>query len=285
MSKVAIVTDSSAYIPANLLQGMPIFTIPLHITWDGKNYLDNVDLSPDEFYPRLQTSSTMPKTSQTTPAEFTTLYRSLLEKGYDILGIHLSSRLSGTFDSARQAKNMLTGANIELVDSETAAMALGFHVLSAASASLQGADLHECKELAEKARYHSSTFFIPGTLEYLRRGGRIGGAAAFLGSIMQFKPILEPRNGLVEAVERVRTMNRAIEQMIEIIEKRVGDMKPIHLAAMHTLLPDKAAEILAATRQKLGIERIIESVITTISPALGTHIGPGAVGLAYLAGI
>jgi DegV family protein with EDD domain len=285
MSKVAIVTDSSAYIPADMLQGLPVFSLPLHLRWENESYRDAVDITPDQFYPRLKTGKSLPQTSQVTPEEFCCFYQSLLEKGYEILSIHISGKLTSTLCSALQAKNILDEKGIELIDSESGAMGLGFQVLAAARAAVGGAVLKECKEIAEQARQHTNTFFIPGTLEFLRRGGRIGGAAAFLGSMLQMKPILETREGIVAAVDRVRTMNRAIERLIDLLEVRIGNAVPIHLAAMHILMPDKAVELLELARQRLGPERIIETTITTVSPAIGTHIGPDSVGMAYMAGI
>ena len=284
-SKVAIVTDSSAYIPAEMTRGLPVYTIPLHLIWAKKDYLDAVDITPEQFYPRLKAEKILPQTSQITPLEFSHIYLDLLEKGYEILSIHLSGRLTNTLSSALLAKNMLAEKRIELMDSESGAMGMGFQVLAAARAAVQGAVLKECKEIAIRARQHTNIFFIPGSLEFLRRGGRIGGAAAFLGSMLQMKPILETRSGIIAAVDRVRTMNRAIERLMDLLEERIGSSGSIHLAAMHILLPDLAVEILDKARRRLGAERIVETTITTVSPVLGTHIGPDSVGMAYMAGV
>jgi DegV family protein with EDD domain len=284
MSKVAIVTDSSAYIPAEMTEGLPVFSLPLHLSWGKESYRDAVDITPEQFYPRLKSERTMPQTSQITPQEFSQLYQKLLEKGFEILSIHLSGKLTNTLTSALQAKNMLAEKRIELVDSESGAMGMGFQVLAAARAAVGGAVLKECKEIAEQARQHTNIFFIPGSLEFLRRGGRIGGATAFLGSMLQMKPILETRSGLIEAVDRVRTMNRAIERMIDLIEQRIGNSNSLYLASMHILLPDKAVEVLEKARQRLGPERIVETTITTVSPVIGTHIGPDSIGIAYMTG-
>jgi DegV family protein with EDD domain len=285
MSKIAIVTDSSAYIPSELSKGLPIYVVPLHVLWEGRSYSDFVDLQPAEFYNRLEKATEMPQTSQATPGDFLASYRSLLEKGYEILSIHISSRVTKTLESAVLAKSMLKGARIELVDSLTGSMAMGFHVLQAAKAAMQGATLQACKVVAEKARDHTHIYFVPGTLEFLHRGGRIGSAQAFFGSMIKIFPILEVKDGVIEAVERVRTFNKATGRMIELMANKIGDRSPVHLASLHSNCLDKAQELLELARQKLGAERITESVISDISPAVGAHIGPGAVGLAYLEGM
>jgi DegV family protein with EDD domain len=281
MSRVAVVTDSATHLPPQLTRDLPVFTLPFHLIWNGKSYLDDVDIQPVDFYNRLKVEKELPKTSQVTPGQFLTLYKSLLSQGYDILSIHISSKYTGTLDAAIKAKDSLPGASIEVLDSETGSMATGFHVLAAARAAVRGAALQLCKELAERARQYSNVFFVPGTLEFLRRGGRIGNLAALLGSVLQFKPILTTRNGYLEAVAKVRTMRRALDRVVDLVAERVGDRAAVHLAALHSNWPEKAAELLVKTSERLGSERISESVVHDISPALGTHIGPGAVGLAY----
>lgn len=285
MEKIAVVTDSTAYIPEQMKKGLPIFTIPLHVNLGGKTYDDGVDLQPQEFYERIKTEKEIPQTSQATPSEIFNFYKNLLEQGYKIISIHLSEKLSSTLDAAKIAKKELSSAKIELVDSQTAAAALAFHVVEAAKAVVAGASLGEVKALAENMRQHTHIYFIPGSLEFLQRGGRIGGAAAFLGSILQIKPLLENHDGIIDAVEKVRTMSRAMSRLIDLVEKKVGDSSDIHLAGLYADIPEMADQIVTLAIERLGIERIKDSFITTISPVLGTHIGPGSVGLAYMYGV
>ncbi|MEN6480627.1 MAG: DegV family protein [Anaerolineaceae bacterium] len=285
MEKIAVVTDSTAYIPEQVKKGLPIFTIPLHVNLGGKTYDDGVDLQPQEFYERIKTEKEIPQTSQATPSEIFNFYKNLLEQGYKIISIHLSEKLSSTLDAAKIAKKELSSAKIELVDSQTAAAALAFHVVEAAKAVVAGASLGEVKALAENMRQHTHIYFIPGSLEFLQRGGRIGGAAAFLGSILQIKPLLENHDGIIDAVEKVRTMSRAMSRLIDLVEKKVGDSSDIHLAGLYADIPEMADQIVTLAIERLGIERIKDSFITTISPVLGTHIGPGSVGLAYMYGV
>lgn len=285
MSKVAIVTDSTATLPENLLKNYPVFSVPLQVIWDGKSYRDSIDIHPKDFYERLSTSKTMPTTSQPTPADFHAIYLRLLEEGYDILNIVISSKLSGTMDSAVQAHAMLPGPRIAIVDSRTTSMAMGFQVSTVARAAAQGATLEECQKLAEQARDHTGVLFALKTLEFLHRGGRIGGAAAFLGTALNLKPILELNDGRIEAVERVRTSSKAIDRLLDLFEERVQRRTPVRISALHANSPDEAQQLLSRARERFGVSDVEDTHITDVSPVLGTHTGPGCVGLAFMAGM
>ncbi len=285
MSKVAIVTDSTTYFPPEMLKGLPIYSLPLHVLWGENNYLDGIDITPKEFYERLQTTKVMPTTSQVTPGAFSKLYQQLLGEGYDILSVHISGKLSGTFDSATQAKQQLPGARIALFDSGTTSMAMGFIVLAAARAAVEGASLTECIKLVEQAKERTGVYFAVSTLEFLRRGGRIGGAAAFLGTAFDLKPILALVDGQVEAIEKVRTMSKAIDRLTEIVEKRANGARPIRLAALHANAPKEAAQLLERISKNYNSTELADTLVTEISPVLGTHAGPGTVGIVIQAGI
>jgi DegV family protein with EDD domain len=285
MSKVAIVTDSTSSIPPELIKKYPVFIAPLQVLWDEKVYLDGIDIKPAEFYERLSVSKTMPSTSQVTPANFLSIYEDLIGKDYDILSIHISNRLSGTMDSAIQAKSQLPGARIELFDSMTTAMAMGFQVLSIARAAAQGASLDECVALAAKSRNSTGVLFTAATLEFLHRGGRIGGGAKFLGTALNLKPILEVRDGRVEAVERVRNINKALDRMLELFERRVGNRAPIRIATIHANDLENATALLEKARARFGVSDVSETLVSDVSPVIGTHTGPGTVGIAYMAGM
>ncbi|MBE0696175.1 MAG: DegV family protein, partial [Anaerolineaceae bacterium] len=165
MSKIAVVTDSTAYIPSEISKGYPIYSAPLQVIWDGQIYRDGIDIQPGEFYQRLQHSKTMPTTSQATPAAYIDLYGRLLDEGYSIVSIHISSKLSGTLDSATQARENFPSAKIELVDSESTAMAMGFQVMAVARIAAQGASLEECAALANQAKNRIGVLFVVNTLE------------------------------------------------------------------------------------------------------------------------
>lgn len=285
MSKVALVTDSTAYIPAELSKQSAIYTVPLQVIWGDETQRDGIDITPEAFYTRLQSARVLPTTSQPSPAAFKSIYEELLSQGYQILSVHISSKLSGTIDSAQQAKAMLPQAPIEIVDSELTSMGMGYPVLLAARAAEQGATLKECKTLAEQACRNSGIIFAVNTLEFLHRGGRIGGAAAFLGTALNLKPLLELRGGRIEAVERIRTMSKATERLLDLIEQRVGSRTPIRLAAVHAGARELAETLLEKARTRFSISSVSQTSIAEVSPVIGVHTGPGCVGLTFTAGM
>jgi DegV family protein with EDD domain len=284
MSKVAIVTDSTADLPADFLKAYPIRVVPLKILWDGKTYQDGIEIQAQEFYQRLRNSTSMPTTSQATPEECKAAFESLLDEGYDVLGLFISAELSATFDSAQKAAADIGRTNVLACDSRSVSMAMGFQVLAAARAAAEGKSLEECRAAATQARDREHIYFVVQTLEYLRRGGRIGGAAAFLGTLLDYKPLLEIRNGRIEAVERVRSMGKAIERMIQLTENLVaGQRGPLHLAVVQADAEEAAGALLEQVKQRFGDRPIADSLVTSVSPVLGTHTGPGTLGLIALA--
>ncbi len=285
MSKVAVVTDSTINIPADLAKPYPLFVVPLQLIWGDETFRDSVDITPAEFYARLKMNKVNPSTSQPSPAVFIELYSKLLNQGYDILSVHISSRLSGTFASAEQAKAHFPGANIELVDSLATSMAVGLPLLYTLRAAAQGATLKECKALVEQGCANSGVLFAVSTLEFLHRGGRIGGAAAFLGTALNLKPILELREGRIEAIERVRTMSKASNRLLDLFEERINGRSPVWISALHVDAANEAHDLLELARKRFNEDEIVEANISEVSPVVGTHAGPGTVGLAYMAGI
>ncbi len=282
MPKVAIVTDSTAYIPKDLVEHYRITVAPQILVWGNETFRDGIDIQPEEFYNRLKKASTMPTTSQVSIASFQQIFSQLLDEGYEVLAILISKLLSGTIDSAVQARELLPGAPIEIVDSKTTAMAMGFQVLAAARAAQEGASLAECKALAEKASQHVGVIFAVDTLEFLHRGGRIGGGTRFLGTALNIKPILEVTGGKVEAVERVRTRSKSLQRVVEMVGERIAGKQPVRLATLHANAPDDARLILEMANQRFNP---MESIFSEVSPVVGTHAGPGTVGLAYIAGM
>lgn len=279
MAKVAIVTDSSPYIPEEIISENNIHVVPLTVIWGDEDFYDGVDITPVEFYQRLKKAKVMPSTSQPSVADFEVLFRSLSEDGYDILAILISEDLSGTVSSATQARKMLPEANIEIINSRTLAMALGFLVLSAARAANSGASLNECKRLVENYLDKVGVIFVLDTLEFLHRGGRIGGAKRFMGTLLNVKPVLAIEDGLVVPLDSVRTQKKALERIVELIEERTQGQKNIRLATLHANNPDTARFVLDKALEKIPA---VEEVFSEVSPVIGTHAGPGAVGLAYL---
>lgn len=282
MSKVAIVTDSTATIPKEYLEQYPIWVVPQVLIWGDETLEDGVDIQPDEFYERLKKDPRHPTTSQVTPASFNKIFRELLEKEYEILAVLISPKLSGTIESANQALQNFPGAPIEIFNSDSLAMAMGFQVLMAARAAKEGASLKECRQVAEQAKPLTGVVFAVDTLEFLHRGGRIGGGAKFLATALDVKPILEIRDGRVEAVERVRTRKKSLARLVRLVEERMAGRKPVRLATLHAKAEEDARWLL-----EVGCAHLepIEKIFTEVSPVVGSHAGPGTVGVAFLAGM
>lgn len=281
MSKIAIVTDSTSFLPKALKTQYALNITPLVVIWDNQHFHDGVDIQPDDFYQRLKTAKTMPSTSQVAVGVMKETFEKLVQDGYDeVLGIFLSSKLSGTIDSAQQAKDMMgaDGAKVTLFDSLSTSMEMGFMVLAAARALEGGAALAECLKLLEEVRDNSGVYFALDTLEFLHRGGRIGGAARFIGSALNLKPILTLAGGKVEALERIRTKTKAQERLIDIVAEKVQGKKNVRLATIHANAREEAEAVLARAAERLNP---VESYCIELSPVIGTHTGPGTVGLAY----
>lgn len=283
-NKVAIVTDSTAYLPEECLKQYHISVTPLSVIWGEQVYLDGVDILPSEFYTRLANSKVMPTTSQVTPAVMHGTFQTLLEQGYDVLGIFVSSKISGTFQSAIQACEMLPNASdkIALVDSLWVTMALGWPVLTAARAAQAGESLVECQKVAESACANSGVLFVVETLEFMRRGGRIGGAQAMLGTVLNIKPVLEMRDGRIEPVEKVRTKQKAIQHMLDVVAERLTGKTNIRLAVTHANSEADALALLETAQAQLNP---IETLCCPLSPVIGTHVGPGTLALNYMSGV
>lgn len=280
-NKVAIVSDSTSYLPQEWIQKYNIKIAPSVVIWDGEELRDWYDIKADQFFARLATSSTMPTTSQPTPAYFKSIYEELLADGYDILGVHISHKLSGTFSSAEQARQMFPGKNIENIDTLSASMGEGWPILMAAKAVQAGKSLAECRLVVEEACKHTGLLLTVETLEFLHRGGRIGGAQRLLGTALNFKPIMEVIDGRIEPVERVRTRKKSLTRLVELAVEKIGDKQPVYIATLHANARDEAEQLMEMCSAALDLKG---SVITEVSPTVGTHTGPGTLGLVFMAG-
>lgn len=277
MPSVALVTDSTSYIPAELRKQYNITVLPQILIWGSETMRDGVDIQPTEFYTRLKTSKTMPTTSQATPAAFKEVFSRLVGEGHDVLAILISSKLSGTIDSAIQAKAMMPEAPITIFDSLSSAMQMGFMVLHAGKMAEAGKSVDEITKVLEEKRGDGGVLLSPETLEFLHRGGRIGAANRFLGTALNIKPILAVKDGRVEPLERVRTRSKAIARMVEIIREQVGDRK-VRIGSLHANLPEAAEDVLKLCAEKLNMA---DGFVSDVSPVIGTHVGPGTLALSY----
>lgn len=284
MSKIALVTDSTTYMPPELVKKYNISVAPQVLIWGDQTYKDGVDIESREFFTRLKTAKVMPSTSQVAVVSFQEIFQDLVEKDFEVLALLVSSKLSGTIQSAVQARDLMSSARekIHIVDSQSVAMALGFQVLAVARAIEEGASLSDAIALAERSHEYTGVFFAVDTLEFLHRGGRIGGAQRFLGTMLNMKPILAIQDGRVEGIDRIRTKSKAHDRILELTIEKVAGRTPVRLATLHANAADDARAILTRAEEAL---KPVESIFTEVSPTVGTHAGPGTVGLAFMAGL
>ena len=272
-ARVAIVTDSTADLPAQLVKSRGITVVPLTLNFEGRSLLDGVEIRPSEFYRKLPNATTHPTTSQPSPGRFAEAYGALLNEHDAIVSIHISERLSGTYASAVQGAEMVDASRIRVIDSQLVSMSLGLITLAASELALRGDDAGAIAARVMEMREQVQTYFSVATLEFLRRGGRIGRASAMLGSVLQVKPVLCIRDGLVTPLERVRTFDRALNRVIELT-REVDRGKGLCVIVGHA---DAEAD---AERVARELEPAAETLmIQPLGPVVGAHAGPGVVGV------
>ncbi|MGY1770778.1 DegV family protein [Blastococcus sp. SYSU D00813] len=274
---VAVVTDSTAYLPAELLERHGIEVVPLYVVLAGRSGREGADISPQDVARALGTRGQQVSTSRPTTGDFVAAYRRCLDAGADrVVSVHLSAELSGTWDAARMAAAQVGEHVVTVIDSRSAAMGTGFAVLAAAAAAQQGADASAVADAARATAAGTRTFFVVDTLEHLRRGGRIGSAASFLGTALAVKPVLHVADGRVVPLEKVRTSARALSRLVQRVVETTGG-RPVDLAVHHLAAPERAQRLAADLRGALP--RIGQLLVSELGAAIGAHVGPGAVGV------
>lgn len=282
MGKVVVVTDSSAYIPEAALNGLEIPVMPLWLIWDGVAMRDGVDITPTAFYQRLRESATFPSSSQPTPRELAEFLRAAAENaGADtVLALMVSSKISATHTNTVQACELLPDLDVRVVDSLNVAMGLGFVVLAAARTIAAGGSPDDAIAAAQAMIPRIEFFFAVDTLEYLYRGGRIGNARRLLGTALQIKPLLEWRDGMIEPLCQVRTKRKALDRLFELAEERLAGRRMAEAAVLDVDVPAEGDELLERVRARFDPIALYRS---TVSPVVGTHAGPGTLGLIFYA--
>ncbi|HEY0344925.1 MAG TPA: DegV family protein [Solirubrobacteraceae bacterium] len=275
---VAVVTDSTHYLPDDVAAGNGLHAVSLYVKFGGVLARESEMPDLQDFYERLRSTSDLPTTSQPSIGDFLACYEPLLQAGHDIISIHLSAGISGTFDSARQAHAELAqrgyDGRVEVLDSRTVCGGLGLILLAAAARSRSGADLAQVARHAAQARDGLRIWFCLDTLEYLRRGGRIGGAQAWLGGALKIKPILSLESQITP-VERVRTSGRAFERMVQYMRDLHDDGSDAW-CVQHIQAPAEAERLVDRGREIFGCEPLF---IGEVGPVIGAHAGPGMLGV------
>jgi DegV family protein with EDD domain len=279
---IKIITDSSAHLPPDQRQKHDITVVPLKAIFGRQTYRDDIDLTNQQFYEMLPTAKEHPTTSQPSAGEFIEAYRPLLEAGREIVSLHLPSKLSGTYASACAAKVELENqfrqaVPLTIVDTPWVSLALGMLCIAAAQAAEAGKSRDEVVAIVNALIPKLNLIFVLDTLEYLKRGGRIGGARAMLGTLLNVKPLLQLEGGQVEPLEQPRSRAKALRRLLEIVEQRV-DGKPLHVGVLHAVVPEDAAALEEELRARFEIKELYTS---EIGPVIGVHTGPDTVGLAF----
>ncbi|MBC8503812.1 MAG: DegV family protein [Anaerolineales bacterium] len=278
--KIAIVTDSSAYIPDSALEGLNVSVIPLWLLWEGQSFRDGVDIDPVSFYQRLRQTKNLPTSSQPTVPEFEKFFEKALEDADAIVNVLVSSKISGTIDNATQAIARMPHREIRLVDALSSSMGLGFCVLAAARAAASGESIDAVVEAAESMKERVHFLFVVDTLEYLHKGGRIGGAKRLMGTALKVKPILHFTDGQIDSLTSARTKRKALAQLLEIAEERLAGKAMMEAALVDIDSPNEGDIVANMVEQRFAPSIIHRS---TVSPVVGTHVGPGAIGFAFYA--
>jgi DegV family protein with EDD domain len=273
---VAVVTDSTSYLPKEMAEEQGIRVVALEVRLGDRVGREGIDIDAAELSAALADRHLDVQTSRPTPAEFAECYRAAFDGGADeVVSVHLSRELSGTWDAARMAAEEVGAGRVHVVDSRSTAMGLGFAVLAAADAARVGAAGAEVAAAAEAVAARCRLFFSVETLDRLRRGGRIGAAAAFVGTALAVKPLLHVAQGRIVPLEKVRTTARAAQRLVELAVRAAGD-GPVDLAVHHLAAATRAEEVAARLRERLQVARLL---VSEVGAVIGAHVGPGLLGV------
>ena len=270
---VAVVTDSTAYLPPELVHAHRLTVVPLTVVFNGAEGLEGVEVFPADATRELSGRRVSVSTSRPAPEQFAEVYRALLAEGADgIVSVHLSAELSGTVEAARLAAAEV-GDRVEVVDSRSTGMGLGFPVLAAAAVAERGADLSAVRDAALGTVGRTTVFFYVDTLEFLRRGGRINAAEALLGTALSVKPIMHMPDGEIVLKDKVRTASRGVARLVDLAVEAAGDAE-VDLAVHHLAAPQRAEQLVEALTARLG-DRLHDTYVTEAGAVIAAHAGPG----------
>ncbi|MEW6143073.1 MAG: DegV family protein [Chloroflexota bacterium] len=278
MPRIAIVTDSVACIPPDLVKKYNIFVAPVQIVWDRVTYRDGIDMSVQDFYKRLRTSKTLPTTTSAIQGEYIQIFEGLRGKVDNVVVITLTGDLGGSYTSACNARDLIPGLSVEVIDSRTAMMAQGFVALEAAKVAARGASIEEVVNAAQTMLPKVHILWTLDTLEYLRRGGRVSLPQAVLASWLKVKPIISIVDGKVAFQERTRTRPKALERLLDLLAERTAGAGTLHVAVMHG---DAAEDAVKLREQVIARLKPVELLASEITPVIGTHTGPGTLGFSF----
>ena len=275
---IKIVTDTTANLPEASIREQDIRDVPLYVHFGEEPYREGLEITNKEIYTRLKGAEMLPTTSQPSPGEFYEVFKGLVEAGHEVVTLTISSKLSGTWSSAMAAKEMLPEAPISVIDTLSTSVGLQLMVQAAVDAASAGSSRQEIVDQIEEIKETMHLWFVVDTLEYLAKGGRIGNAKAFLGTLLKVKPILVLQDGAIEPLEQVRSKRKAQDRMLDLVEEYLGSNGPqARVAIAHALVPQEAQAVSQELEERLGC---CQPLTAGIGPVIGTHTGPGVIGVA-----
>ena len=277
---IKIVTDSTSYIPEEFINKYDISVVSLNVIMNGES-IREVDLDNETFYSKMEESTEIPSSSQPSPDEIYNTFENIIKEGNSIVGIFISSDMSGTISSANLIKNMLLEkyptAHIEIIDSRSNCMQMGYVAIEAAKAAAAGKSMEEVINVCTSVINNSRFLFTPDTLDYLKKGGRIGGASALLGTLFQIKPILTVCDGKTTVFTKVRTKKKALDTLVNTLVNDIQGKELGGVIVHHINCQDEGLSLAKKIKEQLGVDVKID----TIGPIIGLHVGPGSIGVAY----
>ena len=281
MPRIKIITDSTAYLPQEYVNKYNIDVIPLTVNWEGRSFRDGVDMKTDEFYTRLKNADTLPTTNAVSIHDYNECIQAALDGEYEVLILPISSGISASYFNGVKAVENFVGFPVEIIDTKLVSMPLGFMVLAAVRAAEKGATLQEVKRIALDSFSHIGVYFTVADLKYLHKGGRIGGAKRLLGSALNIKPILQLRDGKIEAAGSAVTRKKALERLVALVGEGIKDAKPVRISVFHALDIQTANDLMECCLKQFNP---VEMILSEVSPVVGSHVGPGTVAIAWMTG-
>jgi len=276
---IKIITDSTCDIPKHLIDKYGIIELPLTVHFGDEEYRDRVDITSEEFYDKLVKSQKSPTTSQVNPVAFEEAFRKELEKGNSIISIHISSDLSGTYQSAVIAKESIGSDRISIIDSRTATFALGAIVLKTAELVEKGLTHEEVVREVEEFKNKVNLLIVVDTLEYLKRGGRLSGAQAMIGGMLNIKPILTIKDGKVVVVDKARGIKKALKSIIDIMKQKSDSINNQVVGIAQAKCPETVNELKLLIAEEFGNTQFVDANVGSV---IATHVGPGAFGVVFV---
>ncbi len=275
---IKIIVDSTSDIPADLIEKYGIEVVPLTVNFEDKCYLDKIEITSQEFFNKLAESEKLPTTSQASPGAFVEVFEKVLEEGHEILGIFISTKFSGTCESARMAKDMVGSDKIHIIDSQTACLGACLLILEAVKLVNKGLDIKEIVEKLEEMKHRVSIYAGVDTLKYLEKGGRLSKGAATVGTLLNIKPILRVKNSSIESIDKVRGKNKVLKWLEDFIDSNVN-IENRTVAIYHSVNEELAISLKNTLEEKYNEKEIF---IGEIGSVIGTHVGPNAIAIGYI---